>query len=221
MPDAPARITFTPLKQFPRQYGHPILQVKKLRLAVTDNLLTAGFEPDTNTDSKAVLFPAPGNAAAERQRPRDSRGEKQHRLQATGEVGAGQQHRWFGESLAQAGLQPLHTRGLQGGGRGELTSRSVPADRGRRRASASGTWATHRRPGRRACSSTPLCSGASLAGRQEEEGGHLTSCPPPCSCRAHRLPWREEQATGPAPSPPWTRDAPPDDNCISLIISMI
>lgn len=64
---------------------------------------------------------------------------------------------------------------------GVLTSKTEPAGRGRRRASASGTWATHRQPGQRACSSRPLCSGASLARREEAEGSHLLPFPPAAS----------------------------------------
>lgn len=56
-----------------------------------------------------------------------------------------------------------------------LTSRTEPAGRGRRSACASGTWASHRQPGRRACSSRLLCSVASRAERQDSEGGNL--CP--------------------------------------------
>lgn len=65
-----------------------------------------------------------------------------------------------------------------------LTSRTEPAGRGHRWASASGTWASRRQPGRRACSSRLLCSAASRAGGQDAEGGNFClSCllpqPPP------------------------------------------
>lgn len=70
---------------------------------------------------------------------------------------------------------PPHMLASWKDGAGVLTSRTVPADRGHRQASASGTWATRKRPGQRACSSRPLYSGASLAGRKEAKA--VTSCP--------------------------------------------
>lgn len=117
---------------------------------------------------------------------------------------------------AHAG-QPKH-------GTGVLTSRTAPAGRAHRQASASGTWATRRRPARKACSSRPLCSGASLAGRKEAEA--VTAALP--ASRPKGSPgWRRERPSWPphglqAPHAPALEEGPlpSDDNCISLIISM-
>lgn len=106
-----------------------------------------------------------------------------------------------------------------------LTSRTEPAGKGHRRASASGTWASRRRPGRRACSSRPLCSAASRAGRQDAEG--VTPQPQSLSLTVPEvgawplLPSREGCRVGTVWGPGLGGGTKPlDDNCISLIISM-
>ena len=72
------------------------------------------------------------------------------------------------------------TTGRGQGRAGVLTSRTGPAGRGRRQVSASGTWASRRQPGQRACNSRPPYSGASRAGRDAEEG-YLLPFPPVAS----------------------------------------
>lgn len=103
-----------------------------------------------------------------------------------------------------------------------LTSRTEPAGRGHRWASASGTWASRRQPGRRACSSRLLCSVASRAGEQDAQGGNLClSCllpqPPPVP---------EVGACLPAPvgdscwAPGWRRGTPSNTHHICPTISL-
>lgn len=205
-----ARQRLNPLKTVPGGVHHrPILQIKKLRQADRAQLARGCRGPRLRSnpdagDPKAHALPQPG-PAQDRQGAGPGPGWKGC------DAGRGEQ-----QTSRPAGqpsrCQPRLTRSLSGT-RAVLTSRTAPAGRGRRRASASGTWATRRPPARTACSSRPLCSGASLAGREEPEGCHLLPFrPPPGPQAPHGL---QTLRPHPGGSP-----APPDDNCISLIISM-
>lgn len=108
---------------------------------------------------------------------------------------------------------------------GVLTSRTGPAGRGHRQVSASGTWASRRQPGRRACNSRPPYSGAFRAGSEEAEEGHLLPFPPVASAPTGSPSWRQwrrelpspQAADHATPTPRGGGNTPPDDNCISLI----
>jgi hypothetical protein len=119
----------------------------------------------------------PRNDAGGRLRP--GKGVEEKVLGPQGRAVASGKTLW---ALAHPLCLSLHTWQLGGempawlgGAGGVLTSRIEPAGRGRRQASASGTWASHKQPGRRAYSSRPPCNAASRAGRQGTEGSDCQS----------------------------------------------